>query len=229
MTGAGQGVVPEDEADPKDSETNTEVMDNVSPDPVNVEESLEFPEDEVDDSVLESEKVTVVAELETQPSPEPEPEPEPEPVAVTEEVQDKGALDIEVSTEEIATTPEPKNPEPAVEVSTEPPAVEEIEKTSDENVEIKSDPQDKPEKQEVTNATNSEPVTATKEVVNPNAKGIHYSLEELMFPIEGVDWAQRQAYLSDDDFQQHFGMTQSEFNALPKWKKQAAKKKVGIF
>ena len=38
-----------------------------------------------------------------------------------------------------------------------------------------------------------------------------------------------QTYLTDEEFQEVFGKTVSEFSALPEWKKKDLKKKVGLF
>lgn len=59
--------------------------------------------------------------------------------------------------------------------------------------------------------------------------GTLYSLSELMIPQDGVDWANRETYLKDDEFLLHFEMDKTAFATLPKWKQIAAKKKVGIF
>lgn len=59
--------------------------------------------------------------------------------------------------------------------------------------------------------------------------GTFYTLQELKVPIDGVDWASREDYLSDEDIVKYFGMTRAELKALPKWKRQAAKKSLGIF
>lgn len=56
-----------------------------------------------------------------------------------------------------------------------------------------------------------------------------FSLAELMIPQDGVDWAKREDYLHEDEFCRHFGMDKNSFSMLPKWKQQAAKKKLGIF
>ena len=50
-----------------------------------------------------------------------------------------------------------------------------------------------------------------------------------MIPIDDVDWAKREHYLSDDDIQKHFGMSRNDLIALPKWKRVSAKKNLGIF
>jgi len=46
---------------------------------------------------------------------------------------------------------------------------------------------------------------------------------------DGIDPTRREEYLADADFEQVFGMPRSEFQALPKWKRVARKKDVGLF
>lgn len=87
-------------------------------------------------------------------------------------------------------------------------------------------PQDDTVKQE--DIPSEEPVEVAKEPVDESDK-IVYTLEELKTPIDGVDWAYRENALSNDDFQKYFEVSRSELKALPKWKRQAAKKKIGLF
>ncbi|CAM9268509.1 unnamed protein product [Phaeothamnion confervicola] len=47
--------------------------------------------------------------------------------------------------------------------------------------------------------------------------------------IPGVDSARRELYLSDPEFKEVFGMSKADFEALPKWKQQAAKKVKDLF
>jgi hypothetical protein len=58
-----------------------------------------------------------------------------------------------------------------------------------------------------------------------------YSLKELTsLPLpEGVDATVKENYLDDKEFAQVFGMSRAEYNAMPKWKANALKKKVGLF
>jgi len=44
-----------------------------------------------------------------------------------------------------------------------------------------------------------------------------------------VDPSKREGYLSEEEFKTAFGMSRSDYGALPKWKQQAAKKKAGLF
>ena len=71
---------------------------------------------------------------------------------------------------------------------------------------------------------------AGKEVPVGAAAGVVYSLEELTSGVPpGVAPHEKEKYLSDDEFCSAFGMKRSDFDALPKWKRQNAKKKVGLF
>jgi hypothetical protein len=56
-----------------------------------------------------------------------------------------------------------------------------------------------------------------------------YTLDELLKPIEGVDWSRREDYLSDDDFKKHLTVTREVFPTLAPWKRKALKQKAGIF
>ena len=58
-----------------------------------------------------------------------------------------------------------------------------------------------------------------------------YSLEVLKgkeIP-QDVDPAKKEAYLSEAQFQEVFGMDKEAFEAMPGWKKETLKKKVGLF
>lgn len=58
-----------------------------------------------------------------------------------------------------------------------------------------------------------------------------YTFEQLTAATlpEGVDSTQKEQYLLEAEFQTHFGMSRAQFNALPGWKKSAAKKKAGLY
>ena len=45
----------------------------------------------------------------------------------------------------------------------------------------------------------------------------------------GLEMTQKESYLSEDEFKEIFGVVREEFGKLALWKKQAAKKKVGLF
>eukprot|EP00521_Asterionellopsis_glacialis_P007556 CAMPEP_0195284460 /NCGR_PEP_ID=MMETSP0707-20130614/2653_1 /TAXON_ID=33640 /ORGANISM="Asterionellopsis glacialis, Strain CCMP134" /LENGTH=400 /DNA_ID=CAMNT_0040343807 /DNA_START=9 /DNA_END=1211 /DNA_ORIENTATION=+ len=47
--------------------------------------------------------------------------------------------------------------------------------------------------------------------------------------VEGVQFAKREQWLSDDDFKSTFGMSKTEFNGMRKWRRQILKKKVGFW
>ncbi|RZC83466.1 hypothetical protein C5167_046252 [Papaver somniferum] len=48
-------------------------------------------------------------------------------------------------------------------------------------------------------------------------------------PAQGIDFKQREAYLSDEEFQTVLGMTREAFYKQPKWKQDMQKKKVELF
>lgn len=47
--------------------------------------------------------------------------------------------------------------------------------------------------------------------------------------MDGVDFAKREQHLSPEEFESKFGVMKEEFNGMRLWKRQAAKKKVGLF
>ena len=64
----------------------------------------------------------------------------------------------------------------------------------------------------------------------PAASGVKYSLEHLKSGLpDGVDPTQKEAYLDDAVFKELFKMEPAAFAALPKWKRDEQKKKVGLF
>ena len=57
-----------------------------------------------------------------------------------------------------------------------------------------------------------------------------YPLEQLKTSVpEGVDPTRKEQYLSGDEFLQVFGISKAEFNAMPAWKGNGLKKKVGLY
>lgn len=46
---------------------------------------------------------------------------------------------------------------------------------------------------------------------------------------DGIDPALKEQYLSDEQFQEVFEMSKDAFKAMPLWKRQGKKKKVGLF
>ena len=62
--------------------------------------------------------------------------------------------------------------------------------------------------------------------------GTIFELEKLQAPgpfPDNIDVSKREQYLKDDVFDSIFSMTKDKFYALPKWKQQTMKKKVGLF
>ena len=45
----------------------------------------------------------------------------------------------------------------------------------------------------------------------------------------GIDMERKESYLSAGEFVEVFGMERNVFDAMPLWKRQAAKKKAGLF
>jgi len=74
-----------------------------------------------------------------------------------------------------------------------------------------------------------------KKVTKPESKptagggGSTYSLEELKKFPAGVDRKQMELHLNPDDFQAAFGASKDEFNSWAPWKKERAKKKIGLW
>ena len=58
-----------------------------------------------------------------------------------------------------------------------------------------------------------------------------FSLAELkeMKGADGIDPTVKEKYLSNSDFQELFDMGKDAFAAMPLWRRQQAKKKVGLF
>ena len=48
-------------------------------------------------------------------------------------------------------------------------------------------------------------------------------------PCVGINWGIKEAYLSDADFDACFKVSRAAFEAMPKWKRDGEKKKVGLF
>jgi hypothetical protein len=70
-------------------------------------------------------------------------------------------------------------------------------------------------------------------VSEENVPAGFYSLAQLqdgnIWKAAGLDANTREMYLSDETFNTVFGMSKSEFEGQPKWKRDAAKKKQGLF
>ena len=58
-----------------------------------------------------------------------------------------------------------------------------------------------------------------------------FELEKLknMKGSDGIDPTVKEQYLSDEQFQEVFSMDKAAFKAMPLWKRQDKKKKVGLF
>ena len=46
---------------------------------------------------------------------------------------------------------------------------------------------------------------------------------------DGIDPERKEEYLSDEQFEEAFGIGKDKFAAMPKWKRQQKKKDVGLF
>lgn len=73
----------------------------------------------------------------------------------------------------------------------------------------------------------------TPSAATPAAAGETLTLEQLKdektWKAKGLDPANKETYLSDAEFQSLFGMGKAEFATQPKWKKETAKKKHGLY
>jgi len=215
---------PSDEASDEISEAKTEHVNNVQDtfsEPSNGEET-EVMSDEID-SELAPELGSANGDCgdndndngdEDDEHPDDERELEPVMMSLVEAEEKTEILEEEQGTpEDAATSPTP------VEVDV-------VEEKNESAAVVTPPPQDDTVKQE--DIPSEEPVEVAKEPVDESDK-IVYTLEELKTPIDGVDWAYRENALSNDDFQKYFEVSRSELKALPKWKRQAAKKKIGLF
>jgi hypothetical protein len=73
----------------------------------------------------------------------------------------------------------------------------------------------------------AEPATKRSSADDP---AVVFTLAELKAgPITGVDTSKKEIYLSTTDFEAVFGMPRVQFFGLPKWKRDAAKLKSGLF
>ena len=75
----------------------------------------------------------------------------------------------------------------------------------------------------------AEAPAAAAAAINDSGPKQFYSMEELKNSIDGVDFATRELWLPDEEFQSAFGMSKDEFKALKQWKKVALKKKSGLW
>ena len=205
------GIAPGDEDNEDLSEAMTEHVNNVGETSdeagnksieieIPVENSNEYPDDEL---LMEVETVTPIQtsaeSVEVEEEAVEEPEPEVEAAHVEEVIVEDTPPSTALVMEDTEKTPPPQD-----------------------NLTVEEKPSSK------------EPVVTTKEPApEPNDDGngakAFYTVEELKTPIDGVDWSCRENYLTDDDIQKYFAVSRSELKALSNWKKQAAKKKIGIF
>ena len=63
----------------------------------------------------------------------------------------------------------------------------------------------------------------------PGSKVVPYTELQTMDAASGLEMTQKESYLTDTEFKAVFGLDKEEFGKLALWKKQAAKKKVGLF
>jgi hypothetical protein len=83
-----------------------------------------------------------------------------------------------------------------------------------------------------TSGSSSSSVTASSTSTSASASiSTFYSLSSLQskVPIPGVDFSNRELYLSDADFINTFQMNKQQWSALPQWKRVEKKKSVNLF
>ena len=231
-----------DDVDVDEKEDLFEDSNDITPEEITVEVEVAEPEDPATDS----------EEHPDDESENTEPEPSQEDSEVVEEVSsevpDDSAEDVNIEgatepaeevTEAFVEEPQVEEEEITAEVAEEvaEPAVEEPEVISpapQDQLEPKEAPAEKVEPATVETETMKESVTESKdendvETTDESPPGKYYTIEELRYPIDGVNWSDRENYLSDSDIQKLFNMSRSELKALPLWKRNAAKKKLHIF
>ena len=62
-----------------------------------------------------------------------------------------------------------------------------------------------------------------------SVSGKFYSLEDLKSGKAKVPANAKEAYLSDEDFQKHFGMPKEDFYKARPWKQKSLKQKLGLW
>ena len=74
------------------------------------------------------------------------------------------------------------------------------------------------------------PAAGVREVTTPSGSRV-IALDELLVMDggSGLDLSKKESYLSNEQFEEVFGMTRGKFDALAEWKRKDAKKKVGLF
>ena len=73
-----------------------------------------------------------------------------------------------------------------------------------------------------------EPAEDKNKYLDPESNKFDYEVLKGAFP-PGVNPEKKEAYLSDENFQNIFGMTPAAFNELKKWKQIEVKKAKGLF
>eukprot|EP00794_Sanderia_malayensis_P017326 gene17326-19059_t len=80
---------------------------------------------------------------------------------------------------------------------------------------------------------NNSGISLVEEELRKYSFDTKYSVEQLKVDVEslptGVDPTQKEYYLSPEDFQQIFGVTLTQYEGLPQWKKSNLKKNVGLY
>jgi hypothetical protein len=70
----------------------------------------------------------------------------------------------------------------------------------------------------------------TRNSIEESSEGEFYSIDQLKKQsVPGLDYKNREKYLSDTDFQNAFGCTKAEWTGMPGWKKTKAKRSLGLF
>lgn len=77
------------------------------------------------------------------------------------------------------------------------------------------------------NAPSAPPLAAASNV--PAAVGFFPYEDVKSFNVPGMDPTRREDYIDDATFQAKFGVNRTAFKGLPKWKRDAKKKEVGLF
>lgn len=85
---------------------------------------------------------------------------------------------------------------------------------------------DKLQQNEISNQNN---VTEVRQELEKYDKTYPYKELIKKRPPTGVDVTCKEKYLSDEEFEQVFGITKEEFYSLPKWRQVNHKKKVELF
>ena len=71
-------------------------------------------------------------------------------------------------------------------------------------------------------------ISAEINYIQPSAGYYPYEVLKGAFPA-GIDHSKKEEYLDDSSFVSVLGLTKDAFRALPKWKRDAKKKELGLF